>query len=459
MDRADVLSGAAFKAVLRAALVFVLVLAAMTVFSIRLIDKAMTEQVRARVVEMERSISGISDDQTPSTIAELVAQVTRGSAGQTLAYAVFDASGLRLAGNTSIRPEHGTWVEVPYTLELPAHLGDDATERVFLMHAVTINGMTLVVGRSTEHIVAAKREALRGFALTGFVVVLATLGIGYALSSRSQRALEDMEAVLDRVSRGETTARIAAAGGNDQIDRIARRMNEHLDQLDALFQQTRRTSASVAHDLRRPLARATIGMERALARAEAGEDASTEIGKALADLSHLQSVIASILRIARIESGDVAEMQPLDLRDVLDEVAETFVPVAEDAGQRLVYGRADGPLSVMGDAEMLAQLVVNLVQNAITHAGAGATITLAGRDVPEGIEIAVSDTGQGIPAEMRAKVLEPFFQADAARTGEGSGLGLPLVKAIADRHGGTLSLEDAAPGLRVRAVLPRLTAS
>ena len=124
MDRGDILSGAAFKAVLHAALVFLAVLLAMAVFSIAAIDRLMTDQVRLRVEEMAQSVSGLADDETGAGgetgegLVERVRAVTRSAAGRTLAYAVFDAGGTRIAGNTDIRPEHGDWVELPVTLEL-----------------------------------------------------------------------------------------------------------------------------------------------------------------------------------------------------------------------------------------------------------------------------------------------------------------------------------------------------
>jgi signal transduction histidine kinase len=465
MDRGDILSGAAFKAVLHAALVFLAVLLAMAVFSIAAIDRLMTEQVRLRVEEMAQSVSGLTDEETGEGLVDRVQAVTRSAAGRTLAYAVFDAEGTRIAGNSDIRPQHGEWIERPVTLELAPHVSSEQGEETYLLHAIPVNDMTLVVGRSTAYIQLARREAIRGFALTGFVVVLAMLAIGYVLSRRSLGSLVKMSSALDRVSQGEVGARVPLSGRNDQIDRIARQVNAHLDQLDALFGQTRRTATAVAHDLRRPLARATLGLERALAQTEAGEDARDEIEQSLAELANLQSVIASILRIARIESGDVGAMQRFDLREVLDEVAETFAPVAEDAAQTLVYARAETPLMVNGDAEMLAQLVVNLVQNAITHAGDGARVTLAATPGPEGLELNVSDTGPGIPEVLRARVLEPFYRMDDARSVDGNGMGMALVKAIAERHGATLTLEDASsdarsgdsrPGLRVRVVFPSL---
>jgi signal transduction histidine kinase len=292
--------------------------------------------------------------------------------------------------------------------------------------------------------------AIRGFALTGFVVVLAMLAIGYVLSRRSLIKLERIEDALDLVSAGETGARIGAGSDNDQIDRISHRIDARLDQLEELMQDTRRTAASVAHDLRRPLARATIGLEKALAKAEAGQDPRGAIENAQADLTRLTSIISTILRIARIEGGAVGELGVVDLRPILSELAETYQPVAEDAGQTLVWTEPEGPLMVLGDGGMLAQLFINLIQNAITHTGEGARIHLSARAGPEAVQVCVRDDGPGIPEALRERVFEAFFRDDEARTVEGSGLGLPMVKAIVKRHGATIHLEDAAPGLRVR---------
>ncbi|MEE3071920.1 MAG: HAMP domain-containing sensor histidine kinase, partial [Pseudomonadota bacterium] len=366
MDRGDILSGNAFKAVLQGAVVFLVVLFVMAFFSLRLIDRTLTAEIQSRVLEMAAAMVELSDTDETIDLAERVGVITRGAAGQTLAYALFDKDGTHIAGNTIARPELGDWIHVPLTLDLPSGSVAQETEHMFLLHAVPAADRTLVVGRSTEFIASAKHTAIRGFALTGFVVVLAMLGIGYVLSQRSQSALEHIEAALDEVSQGAIAARINVGTGNGQIDRIAHRINAHLDQLDALFRQTQRTAVSVAHDLRRPLARATLQMERALAQVEAGRDARGDIEKSLADLAQLQSVIASILRIARIESGELGAMRPFDLRAVLDELAETFAPVAEDGAQQLIYAPSATPLMVQGDPEMLAQLVVNLVQNAIT---------------------------------------------------------------------------------------------
>jgi len=452
MDRGDVLSGAAFSAVLRSSLVFIVVLAVMGGFSVRLIDRAMTEEVQLRVLEMEHNLQLIAIESGAEALATQIAAIAYSSAGETLAYAAYRADGTRLAGNIDIRLAPGQWHEVTTTLETAGRSPGEGVEAPtrYLLHAMQIDDLVLITGRSMAILGAARISTIRAFALTGFVVILATLAIGFVLSLRSQQKLERIEQTLERVSSGDNAARIGAVEDDTQIDRISRRLDGHLAQLDVLIAGTRRTAASVAHDLRRPLARASLVLEQALARAEAGQDTRAEIEAAQADLARLTAIVATILRIARIEGGAVGALTDVDLQPILDEVAETYEAVAEDAGQRLIYHRAEEPLILRGDAEMLAQLVVNLLQNALTHAGTGARITLDARTGTDGLVLVVQDDGPGIAPDLRTRVFEPFFRTDDARTVEGSGLGLPLVKAIAERHGATVQLEDAAPGLRVR---------
>lgn len=456
MDRGDILSGAAFTAVLRSAVVFVFVLILTTILSINLLDRALTEQVEMRVLEMAETLGETAYGDGVEGLADRIESLTQNAAGQTLAYALFNPDGTRITGNTDVRPAQGEWLMRSLTLTPQGQSTTQTPPQVFLLHAIPLGDLTLVVGRNAAFVAEARSIALRGFALTGFIVVLTMLGIGYALSRRSQEALQKMEATLDAISRGETRTRIPIPDQPlTQIDRIARRVNAHLDQLEALFAQTQRTAASVAHDLRRPLARATLGMERALARLEAGEDARDEVEQALTDLARLKEIIAAILRIARIESGEVGGISRIiDLRGLLDEVVETFAPVAEDSGQRLDYQRPDAALPLRGDPGMVGQLVVNLIQNAIAHAGPGATIRLAAHRDRHALLLTVADDGPGIPDDLRTKVFEPFFRADPSRTIEGSGLGLPLVKAIVHRHGAEITLADAAPGLLVQVRFP-----
>lgn len=448
MGRGDVLSGAAFRAVLRSALVFVAALTLGAYITIAYIERTMMEEARYRVLELHHGILQLSEADNPEDLIPRVDTLIKATAGETLAYSVYSVDGTFLTGNVRIRLSPGSWDVQTIDIEGP-RIGIEE----YLLHASSIGDKIFVSGVSLKSIEAVEVAMVRGFALAGFFVVLTSIAIGYQLSRRSQRKLEHIEHVLEQVALGDGAARIGVDSHRDQIDRISEKIDKQLIKLDSLMQGTRRASAAVAHDLRKPLARTVLRLEKGLAKAENGEDVRLEMEDALAGLGKLNTIISTILRIARIESHDIGDFTTFDLREVLDEVADTYEAVAEDGGQKLIYERPASALDVFGDADMIAQLVINLVQNSITHSGRGATVRLDAQRRPQGVALSVADDGPGIPEELRERVFEPLYRADAARTTDGNGLGLALVKAIAERHGTRLELTDANPGLRVTVML------
>ena len=139
----------------------------------------------------------------------------------------------------------------------------------------------------------------------------------------------------------------------------------------------------------------------------------------------------------------------------MSNIAEDFAPAAEDRGQSLTTHPQPG-LEVAGDKALLTQMVVNLLENALRHSPPGAQISLTAAGGPSGVSVTVADNGPGIPATERENVLRPFYRLETSRTTEGNGLGFGLVAAIVKQHGGTLTLEDNAPGLRVTVLFPVL---
>jgi signal transduction histidine kinase len=141
---------------------------------------------------------------------------------------------------------------------------------------------------------------------------------------------------------------------------------------------------------------------------------------------------------------------------VLSSLVDVYGDVAEDSGQQLMFtSQAGGASAVFGDRELLTQMYANLIENSIRHAGAGATIRLRLFVEGESIRTSLDDNGPGIPKDEHANVFRRLYRLEKSRTSPGTGLGLSLVKAIADLHGATIGLEDAAPGLRVILAYPR----
>ena len=214
----------------------------------------------------------------------------------------------------------------------------------------------------------------------------------------------------------------------------------------------RQVSANVAHDLRTPVNRLGIRLEGLKSSLADNPEYEDQLDAALEESRTITRTFDAILRIAQIESGARrARFQSVPLSDIVRRLRDAFEAVVEDNGQSIRFNNDDisaGQL-VFGDSELLTQMFANLIENAIRHAGPGAQIRVHLSSDISGVTLVVSDNGPGIPTDERDKVLDRFYRLDKSRSTAGSGLGLSLVRAIADLHDATLTLDDAGPGLMV----------
>ncbi|MCU0906338.1 MAG: HAMP domain-containing histidine kinase [Rhodobacteraceae bacterium] len=459
MDRADVMSGAAFKAALRGTILLAVILALSGWGAFSYLRTEMVEDLRAQIIEDRTTLEEIFRFGGRSGLATAMDDLRHPLPTKIRLLGLFDADGQRLAGNIAAVDGREGWFEsaMPVTGTDVQAMRAQATR--FLVNSVRLGDLTLVVGLNMTAVEAKEREMVVVFAVMGLVIGGAFLLIGYVASLRSMRKLQHMADVLDRVSQGDETARLEVSSDNDQIDRVARGMNQHLARLSALMATTRASAAAIAHDLRTPLSRAFLAVDRAQLMHGRGEDPVAALEDVEAELSRLRAIFDVILRISRLEQAqDAPPLTPVAVAPVLADLAETFAVLAEDRGQTLILDPVPGDLAVTGDGPMLSQLLANLLQNAINHCPAGTVIRMGARDHGRSVLIAVVDSGPGIPEAEREKVFDLFYSVDPTRTRGGNGLGLALVRAIGDRMGAKVRLGDAAPGLRVDVVLPRAAA-
>jgi signal transduction histidine kinase len=231
------------------------------------------------------------------------------------------------------------------------------------------------------------------------------------------------------------------------MDHLAINLNAMLDRIQGLMESLKQVSADIAHDLRTPLSRLRHRLEAA--REKAGSDGNPVIEQSIADLDAILETFSALLRIAQIESGaQRAAFSDVSLGQIVSTVSEAYAPVAEDRSQRLEAIVEQTP-SIHGDRDLLTQMVANLIENPIRHCPPGVGITVELRQEAGAPTLCVADRGPGIAAAEREKVFRRFYRLEASRTTPGSGLGLALVKAVADLHGATVELSDNQPGLRV----------
>jgi signal transduction histidine kinase len=253
---------------------------------------------------------------------------------------------------------------------------------------------------------------------------------------------------------GDLTQRMTLCGTDDEFDRLSSSLNAMLDRIQDLMLGLQQVSNDIAHDLRTPLTRLRQCLELARRREGTVEGLHAAVDGAIGNVDAILETFGALLRIAQIEAGTRRSgFQPVSLGALLSELIEAYQPVAEERAQKLDAQIAPD-LWVLGDRDLLMQMFANLIDNAVAHSVVGADLSVQAVSAVRGIEVIVSDSGPGIPAQYRQAVLQRFYRLDRSRSTPGSGLGLSLVSAVASLHDATLALEDNEPGLRCVIAFP-----
>lgn len=229
---------------------------------------------------------------------------------------------------------------------------------------------------------------------------------------------------------------------------------------EALIGSMRQVSADIAHDLKTPIQRVAVILDEITRKTTLSAGQDELLDQALAETERIVKAFQALLELAQIEGGAVRDrFAPVDLQEVAAAVADFLGAEAEERGFPFHYTVADaGPFTVSGDRHLLGQVLANLIGNALRHTPTGSAITVSLSRADDRVMLCVADTGPGIPVAEREKVLRRLYRMEQSRTTEGNGLGLSLVAAICNLHGAEFSLEDNAPGLRVRVVFPAVRA-
>ncbi len=306
----------------------------------------------------------------------------------------------------------------------------------------------VIVARDMSGVTQSTAILLRATASAIVASVFFSLALAYLIARRNEGRIARMETVLAAIGAGDMQRRIGDTGSDDLAD-LSRRVDRMLDRLEAGIHAIRQVSTDVAHDLRAPLQRLRMRLEPQALSNRLPDDARHEIGSALQDIDAISTTFDAILRLARLQSGTVAlQTDAVDLVAVARDVHDLLEPAATEAGHDLTLGLAARHAPVRGDADLLAQALVNLVDNALRHCPAPARIVIGVEMTVRGPVVTVADDGPGIPAPDRGRVLDRFVRLDASRSVAGTGLGLSLVASIAGLHGASFELADNGPGLK-----------
>ena len=294
--------------------------------------------------------------------------------------------------------------------------------------------------------------------VTAFLILISFIGaflIGYTIIHSISRISRTARRIVD----GDFAERVPIrANDTDEMNQLADDLNHMLDRIEALITSQRQVTNNIAHDLRSPLNRMRNRMEVALLDRNSEAAALREvIADSVEDAENLLKTFNALLNIAQVESRAKDDFKHESLSAICDDLAELYDVMTEE-GEHSFAAHIERGLDIMGNRQLIAQAITNLLDNAVKYTPSGGHITLTAEQRGENIHVSVSDNGHGIPPDKRDDVLKRFVRLDSARSTPGNGLGLSLVSAIVALHNGSLQLHDNKPGLRIEITLPSETA-
>lgn len=354
-------------------------------------------------------------------------------AGRVFYYVVWLAGGREISRSTSAPPN----VPVPSRIEGPR----DARLRGTLRECFqfTPPGECVIVGRDIGEELSEMRRFTWLLAAAGGLVLLAGLTGGWWISTRALRPIADISAAAAKISSGDLTQRIHTSDSSSELGELANVLNETFARLQASFARQAQFTADASHELRTPVSVVLTQTQSALNRERPAAEYRESLEACQRAAQRMRRLTESLLTLARLDSGEAdATCEPCDLDHVANEAVEALRPLAMEKGLTLTAELV--PTRCSGNAEQLAQVVTNLVSNAIYYNRPGGSVQVKVASEPDAAVLSVSDTGQGISPEDLPHIFERFFRADKARSNSAgrTGLGLAITKAIVETHGGTL---------------------
>ena len=407
---------------------------------------------------IQAEVQALSDQYQLRGLSGILDTVQRRSADDTGAvYLLAAPAGQRIAGNLDDLPVvpngDAKWIEFPLTVQNGA-ARENHVARAFFTDLP--GGFKLVVGRDVQSLRQFATIIRQTIYYALAIALVLGLGGGLLMSRNFLRRVDAITEASHSIMAGNMSGRMPVTGSGDELDRLALALNEMLEQIESLMGAMKEVSSNVAHDLKTPLTRIKARVEAAL-RSGSEAEYRAALENTVDESDRLLETFNALLSIARAEAGQARNgLAAVDVSELIADVAELYEPMAEDEGGTLTSSAAAG-LHVLGDRQLLAQALTNLLDNALKYGardGEKPQITVTGALEDDRVVITVADHGAGIPPEDRGRVTERFVRLDQSRSKPGNGLGLSLVSGVMKLHKGTLVLEDNAPGLKASLVLP-----
>lgn len=376
-------------------------------------------------------------------------------------YYLEDAHGRFLAGNLPAWPSAAK--KPGEFLSLPSSKDNDDYS-VIAQSRVLPNGYRIFVGFDERELSYVQRKIRQGATWSLLLVMLLSWLAGRYTTRLALRPIEQIRYSAGKIMQGDLRHRIPVGHNGDEFDALARTLNDMLDRISQLIAGIRDATDNIAHDLRSPLTRHRARLESRLDNPPTADEWAPWLEDSLRDIDQVLATFQALLRIASIDSGLLREaFQPVDLTLLITDAADFMEPLA-DARQQTLQVTLPEQAIVQGHRDLLFQLLINLLDNAVKFTPAGGHIHVSLTHAGSTWSLSISDTGPGIPATEHGKVFERLYRLDTTRQTPGLGLGLSLVQAVTLLHQGKVSLHaasehhaDADSGLCVSVSLPAHT--
>lgn len=416
----------------------------------------LSEQIHVRTQETMDALLVVDRQKAFEDLASVVTSESESVRDADFIFELVDENGRHVAGNVHDIRQSNDWLTLERE-DIQPDWDNGEPDDKFLALWQPVSKGRLLVGSSNRELRRTQTFLLEVLGIGLIATTLLGALCGAYLAANTQHRIDAFAKTLSAVSEGQIAARVPLTQTGDDIDHVGAQVNRTLDHLQKLIENVNQSSSDIAHDLKKPVGRLRQRLDIARRSARSAEEFRLTIEDTLADLDAMIETFDALLRITQIEAGArKARFANVDLGSVLDDVADVYAAVAEDAGHHLTWSNGrHAPAIVKGDRELLLQLFANLVENAIRHCPAGTNISLGLSAEPDGYRAEVSDTGPGIPVEEREKVFRRLYRLERARSTPGSGLGLTLAAAIVELHDARITLQDRGPGLHVAISFPK----
>ena len=304
-------------------------------------------------------------------------------------------------------------------------------------------GFFLQLGHSMEPYARFYQAFKTIFIITmGLLIIIATV-IGWFMAQRALSGVTAVTRTARRIADGAFEQRVPVKIAGDEIDQMAVMFNRMLDRIETLVSGIRDMGDNIAHDLRGPITRIRGLAEITLTTKTGIDDFEQMAASTIEECDGLLDMINAMLLISQSEAGaSRIERKPVDLSRLSEDACELFLPAAEDSQVNLTCTIPEKSVLLNGDVRLLQRMIANLLDNAIKYTPAGGTVSLAlERQKMDGIiRLTVRDDGIGIAPAERAHIFDRFYRGDASRSQPGNGLGLSLARAVAQAHGGDITV-------------------